>query len=142
MIARLSPDPRRFLALALGWHLLWAALLLPYAVVIALVLGGQQAAQDLVDSLAQGFFAPVFFAAASLIPNVLIAALTSRLLAGTSATVHLAASAVVFGLAWFVAIQALLPVADPAGGMSVNPIAIWAALAGAAYGLLVPLLDN
>jgi hypothetical protein len=142
MIASLSPDPRRFLALVLGWHLLWAVLLLPYAVVIALVLGGQQAAQDLVDSLAQGFVVPVLFVAASLIPNLLVAALTSRLLAGTDAAFHLAASAVIFGLAWLIAIQALLPVTDPAGGLSINPIAVWAALAGAAYGLVVPLLDG
>jgi len=142
MIARQSPDPRRFLALALGWHVLWAALLLPYAVVIALVLGGQQAAQDLVDSLAQGFFVPVLFVTASLIPNVVVAALSNRLLAGTSAAARLATSAVIFGLAWLFAIQALLPVADPAGGMSVNPIALWAALAGAAYGLVVPLFDG
>ena len=142
MIARLNPDPRRFLALALGWHLLWAALLLPYAVVIALILGGQQAAQDLVYGLAQGFFVPVLFVAASLVPNVLVAALSNRLLAGTNTAVHVAASAVIFGLAWLIAIQALLPVADPAGGLSVNPIAIWAALAGAAYGLVVPLLDG
>lgn len=141
MIARLSPDPRRFLALALGWHLLWAAMLLPYAIVIALVLGGQQAAQDLVDSLAQGFFVPVLFVAVALVPNVLVAALSNRLLAGTSAGVHLATSAAIFGLAWLIAIQALLPVTDPAGGLGVNPIAIWAALAGAVYGLVVPLFE-
>ena len=100
------------------------------------------AAQDLVDSLAQGFFVPVLFVTASLIPNVVVAALSNRLLAGTSAAARLATSAVIFGLAWLFAIQALLPVADPAGGMSVNPIALWAALAGAAYGLVVPLFDG
>jgi hypothetical protein len=142
MIARLGPDPRRFLALALGWHLLWAALLLPYAVVLALILGGQQAAQDLVDSLAHDFFVPVLFVAASLVPNVLVAALSNRLLAGTGAAGQLATSAVIFGLAWLIAIQALLPVTDPAGGLSVNPIAIWAALAGAIYGLVVPLFEG
>ena len=142
MIARTSHDPQRFAALAVGWHLLWAALLLPYAIVIALVLGGQQAAQDLVDSLAQGFFVPVLFVAVALVPNVLVAVLSNRLLAGTSASTQLAASAVILGLAWFLATQALLPVADPAGGLGVNPIAIWAALAGAVYGLVVPLLDG
>ena len=103
MIARTSRDPQRFVALAVGWHVLWAALLLPYALVIALVLGGQQAAQDLVDSLAQGFFVPVLFVAASLVPNVLVATLINRLLAGTGAAVQLAASAVIFGLAWLIA---------------------------------------
>lgn len=142
MIIQSTRDPRQFLALALGWHLLWGALLLPYAVAIALVLGGQQAAQDLVDGLAQSFFLPVLFLAGTLVPNVLVAALSNRLLAGTSAAVQLVASAVIFGLAWLVGVQALLPVADSAGGLSVNPIAIWAALAGAAYGLLVPLFDG
>lgn len=138
----LRRDWRRSVALALGWHLLWAALLLPYAVVIALVLGGQQAAQDLVDSLARSFFLPIFFLAGSSVPNVLVAALANRLLAGTSLTVQLTVSAATFGLAWLIGIQALLPVADPAGGIGVNPIAIWAAFAGAAYGLIVPLLDG
>jgi hypothetical protein len=142
MVLNASRDRRRFFALAVGWHLVWGAFLLPYAVVIALVGGGQQAAQDLVDNLAQGFFVPVLFLAASLLPNLLVAWLTRQLLTGTRAAVQLAASGLIFGLAWLVGVQVLLPVNDLGGGLGLNPIAIWAGLAGTVFGLAVPLLDD
>ncbi|HLY14650.1 MAG TPA: hypothetical protein VKR24_09880 [Candidatus Limnocylindrales bacterium] len=142
MMPQPRADTRRFVALALGWHVLWAAFLLPYAVVIALVLGGQQAAQDLVDSLAQAFFVPIIFVAASLLPNLLVAGLTRQLLRATSAGVELIASGLIFGLGWLVAGQVLLPVSDLGGAGGINPVAIWAGLAGTAYGLALPLLDG
>jgi hypothetical protein len=138
----MSDQARRFLALALGWHILWAALLLPYAIGIALVLGGQAAAQDLVDNLASTFFVPVLFLVTSLPFNVALAALTGHLLAGMEPPVALAASAAIFALAWLVGIQVVLSGIDIAGGLRVNPIAIWAALAGALYGLVLPLFDR
>jgi hypothetical protein len=143
MIAAMDDDPaRRFLASALGWHVLWAALLLPYAIVIALILGGQAAAQDLVDNLASVFFQPVLVAVVALPLNVALAAVSGWLLARTQAAIHLAASAFIFAIAWLVGIQLLLPATDLAGNAMLNPIAVWAALAGAAYGLVVALLDD
>jgi hypothetical protein len=138
----MSDQARRFLAFALGWHILWGALLLPYAIGIALILGGQSAAQDLVDNLASTFFLPVLFLLASLPLNVALAALTGRLLTGLEPAVALAASAAIFAVAWLIGIQGVLPIADPTGGFSVNPIAIWAALAGAAYGLVLPVFNE
>jgi hypothetical protein len=129
---------RTFLAMAIGWHILWGALLLPYAVVIALLVGGQAAAQDLVDNLASTFFLPVLFVVVALPPNLLLAAMTERLLTGTRPDLQLGTSAAIFGVAWLVAVQALLPII---GGFSLNPIAIWAALAGATYGLILPMLQ-
>jgi hypothetical protein len=134
----MSDQARRFLAFALGWHLLWAALLLPYAIGIALILGGQAAAQDLVDSLASTFFLPVLFLFVSLPVNVALAALTGRLLMGLEPAIELASSAVIFAVAWLIGVQAVLPVTEPGGGFMVNPIAVWAALAGAVYGLVLP----
>jgi len=138
----MSDQARRFLAFALGWHILWGALLLPYAIGIALILGGQAAAQDLVDSLASTFFLPVLFLLASLPVNVALAVLTGRLLTGLEPAVALAASAAIFALAWLIGIQGVLPTSDLAPGFSVNPIAIWAALAGAVYGLVLPVFNE
>jgi hypothetical protein len=137
-----SDQARRFLAFALGWHILWAALLLPYAIGIALLLGGQAAAQDLVDSLASTFFLAVLFLVVSLPLNVALAALTGRLLAGLEPAIELAASAVIFAVAWLIGTQGVLPVGDPGGGFAVNPIAVWAALAGAVYGLILPAFNG
>lgn len=133
---------RIFLAMATGWHILWGALLLPYAVVIALLVGGQAAAQDLVDNLASTFFLPVLLVVVALPPNLLLAAMTERLLTGTRPDLQLGTSAAIFGVAWLVAVQALLPIIAPVGGFSLNPIAIWAALAGATYGLILPMLQR
>jgi hypothetical protein len=138
----MSDQARRFLALALGWHILWGALLLPYAIGIALILGGQAAAQDLVDSLASTFFLPVLFLFVSLPLNLALAALTARLLKGLEPAIELSASAVIFALAWLIGIQGILPVADPSGGFAVNPIAVWAALAGTVYGLVLPAFNG
>lgn len=137
-----SQQARRFLALAAGWHILWAAFLLPYAIGIALVLGGQAAAQDLVDNLASTFFMPVLFLFATLPLNVGLAALTGRLLTGIEPAIQVGASAAIFAVAWLAGVQGILPVADPGGGIAVNPIAVWAGLAGAAYGLALPLFGG
>jgi hypothetical protein len=137
-----TDQARRFLAFALGWHILWAALLLPYAIGIALILGGQAAAQDLVDSLASSFFLPVLFLFVSLPLNVALAALTGRLLTGLEPAIELAASALIFAVAWLIGTQGALPISDPGGGFAVNPIAVWAALAGAVYGLVLPAFNE
>ena len=137
----MSEQARRFLALAGGWHVLWGAFLLPYAIGIALILGGQAAAQDLVDDLASTFFLPVLFLFASLPLNVALAAVTARLLTGLQPAIELAASALIFAVAWLIGVQGILPVADP-GGFAVNPIAVWAALAGAVYGLVLPAFNG
>ncbi len=138
----MSDQWRRYLALALGWHVLWAALLLPYAIGIALALGGQAAAQDLVDDLASTFFRPVLFLVVSLPLNLALAALTGRLLTGLDPSITLVASALTFALAWLIGVQVLLPPAVSGGGFALNPIAGWAALAGAVYGLVLPLFNE
>lgn len=128
---------RTKLAFATLWHLLWAALLLPYAVVIALVLGGQASAQDLVQGIALRFGLAVFCAAGGLVLNVALAALIGGLLIEADPTVQVLVATVVFAVIWFFAIQDLLPYLDLGSGASINPAAPWAAIAGAAFGFVL-----
>ena len=134
---------RSTLAFATFWHLLWAALVLPYAVVIALVLGGQASAQDLAQDLALRFGLAVACVAGGLILNVGLAALIGGLLAEVGAPIQMLVAAVIFGVVWFFATQDLLPYLNLGSGAGIHPAAPWAAFAGAAYGLVLALgLDN
>ena len=128
---------RTTLAFAALWHLLWAALLLPYAVVIALVLGGQASAQDLVEGLALRFGLSMACVAGGLLLNVGLAALLRGPLTEVSSLVQGLGSAIIFGVVWFFAIQDLLPYVGLGSGASINPAAPWAAIAGAAYGFVL-----
>lgn len=130
---------RTTVTLASLWHLLWAALLLPYAVVIAMILGGQASAQDLVDGLAARFGLVVACIAAGLVLNLGLAILLTGLLAQVGTSIRAITAALVFGVIWFFAIQDLLPALDVGSAGSLNPAAPWAALAGAAYGLVLAL---
>ena len=128
---------RTTLAFASLWHLLWVALLVPYAVVIALVLGGQASAQDLAQGLALRFGLAVACAAGGLLLNVALAALIGGLLTEADPAVRMLVSTAVFGVVWFFAIQDLLPYLGLGSGASIDPAAPWAAIAGAAYGLVL-----
>jgi hypothetical protein len=128
---------RKTLMFATLWHLLWAALLLPYAVVIALVLGGQTSAQDLAQGLALQFGLAVACVAAGLVLNLGLVALISGLLAEAGASIQMLGATFIFGVVWFFAIQDLPPYVGLGSGASINPAAPWAAIAGAAYGLVL-----
>jgi hypothetical protein len=130
---------RTTLLFASLWHLLWAALLVPYAVVIAMILGGQASAQDLAQGLALQFGLAIACVTGGLLLNVGLAALISGLLAEAGASIQMLAAAAIFGVVWFFAVQDLLPYADLGSGGSLNPAAPWAAIAGAAYGLVLAL---
>jgi hypothetical protein len=121
------------------WHLLWAAFLVPYAVVIALILGGQASAQDLAQGLALHFGLAVICVVAGLVLNLGLAALLTGLLAEAGASTQVLVAAVIFGLVWFLAIQDLLPYLDLGSGGGLNPAAPWAGIAGAAYGVVLSL---
>ncbi|MGH2464246.1 MAG: hypothetical protein ACRDGI_02195 [Candidatus Limnocylindrales bacterium] len=127
------------LTFAALWHLLWAAFLLPYAVVIAMALGGQASAQDLVEGLALRFGLAIASVAGGFVLNVGLAAVISGPLAGVSSVVQVLVAAGVFGVIWFFAVQDLLPYLDLGSGASISPAAPWAALAGAAYGVVLAM---
>ncbi len=121
------------------WHFLWVALLIPYAVVVAMILGGQQSAQDLVDGLARAFALAVGCAGAGLVLNVGLGLALTPLVAAVEPVVGRLVAALIFAVIWFFAIQDLLPYLGYGTGASINPAAFWAAFAGAAYGLVLAL---
>ncbi|HEY7936242.1 MAG TPA: hypothetical protein VID26_03845 [Candidatus Limnocylindrales bacterium] len=128
---------RTTLAFAALWHVLWSALLLPYGVVIALVLGGQASAQDLVEGLALRFGLVVACVAGGSLLNVGLAGLLNGLLGEASLTVQGLVSALIFGVVWFFAVQDLLPYVGLGSGATIDPATPWAAIAGAVYGLVL-----
>lgn len=133
---------RRLLVFATLWHVLWGALLVPYAVVVAWVFGGQAAAQTAVEGFAIAALPLTIYLTLALPLNLSIAALTYLLGARIGPVVRLNLGVTIFGVAWFFAIQVFLPIADLNGGFSTNLVAIWAAIAGAAYGLVLALLPE
>lgn len=134
-------DIRSPVAFAALWHLLWGLLLIPYALILALVFGGQGAAQDLVEGIAETAFVWAFYLVAALPINVLLAALTFRLLARKTWLRQLLAT-VLCGVVWLLAIHLLLPPNDSGERFSADAYAIWAATAGAAYGLVLGSLPD
>jgi small-conductance mechanosensitive channel len=134
-------DIRSPVAFAALWHLLWGLLLIPYAVVLALVFGGQGAAQDLVEGIAETAFVWAFYLVASLPINLLLAALTFRLMARKTWLRQLLAT-VLYGAVWFLAIHLLLPPNESGERFITDAYSIWAATAGVAYGFVLGSLPD
>lgn len=128
-------------AFAALWHLLWGLLLIPYAVILALVFGGQSAAQDLVEGIAETAFVWAFYLVAALPINLLLAALMFRLQARKTWLRQLRAT-VLFGTVWLFAIHLLLPPNESGERFIADAYSIWAATAGAAYGFVLGSLPD
>lgn len=125
---------RDTLRFAVEWHVLWAALLLPYALVVTIVFAGQDGAANLVDDLAGSFLLVPVLIVASLPINLATAALTWYPVAGTSLATRLLVCGAAFAGVWFFAIQPILGVLALNIELSTEAEALWAAAAGAAYG--------
>jgi hypothetical protein len=132
-------DVRSFLRFAAVWHVLWGTLLIPYAVIVVLFVGGQGAAQNLVDELARAFFLVPIFMVAALPINLATAAVTGRLLAGTPWLAHLLLVPAAFGGVWFFATHVVGPPMEVDPRLPLDAYSIWAAGAGAAYGLVLAM---
>ena len=132
-------DIRSPVAFAALWHLLWGLLLIPYALILALVFGGQGAAQDLVEGIAETAFVWAFYLVAALPINLLLAALTFRLLARKTWLRQLLATVL---LGRLLAIHLLLPPNESGERFIADAYSIWAATAGAAYGFVLGSLPD
>jgi hypothetical protein len=127
---------------AAAWHVLWSAFLLPYAVLTALAFGGQDAAQTVVGDFAIAAL-PLAIALTLALPlGVAIAAMASLVGARLDPVTRMLLATTTFGIAWLFAVQVLLPIADPNGAFAIKPVMIWAAAAGAVYGLVLALVSE
>ena len=134
-LVSLAPNLR----FAAAWHVLWGALLIPYALIVVLVVGGLDPMQDLVDELAMSFLIVPLVLIITLPLNVGLAVVVELLLRGVSWWVGALVSAAFFGAVWLLVATIFdLPAAF---GASVEPVAfgLWAAGGGAAYGFVVAL---
>jgi hypothetical protein len=127
------------LRFATAWHVLWGALLIPYALIVVLVVGGLDPMQDLVDELAMSFLIVPLVLVVTLPVNVGLAVGVELLLRGVSWWVAALLSAAFFGALWL--LLATIFDLPAAFGASVAPAAfgLWAAGGGAAYGFVVAL---
>ena len=127
------------LRFAAAWHVLWAALLIPYALVVTLVVGGLDPMQDLVDELAKSFLIVAAVVVIALPVNVGLTVVFEALLRGATWWTAALASGAAFGGLWF--LLAVIVGLPAAFGVAVEPalFGAWAAGAGAAYGFVVAL---
>jgi len=125
---------RGTLRFAVEWHVLWAALLLPYALVVVIVFAGQDGAANLVDEVAGSFILVAILVVASLPINLATAALTWYPVAGASLPTRMLVCGAAFAGVWFFAIQPIVGLLDLNIEVSTEAEALWAAAAGAAYG--------
>ncbi len=88
------------LRFATAWHVLWGALLIPYALVVVLVVGGLDPMQDLVDELAMSFLIVPLVLIVTLPVNAGLAVGVELLLRGVSWWVGALISAAFFGALW------------------------------------------
>lgn len=116
-------------------------MLLPYAVLVVLVFSGQDAAQNLVDDLAASFLLVPLFVIASLPINLATAFVLGPALGGASRTARLALGGAIFGGIWFFAIDLLLAPTEFAAPYAGAALSIWAAAAGAVYGVVRALAE-
>jgi hypothetical protein len=116
------------------WHVLWAALLLPYALVVTIVFAGQDAAANLVDGLAGSFVMVPVLVIAALPLNLATAGAIWYALGGSSLVTRMVLCGAVFGGVWFFAIQPILGLLGLNIELSTEAESLWAAVAGAAYG--------
>jgi hypothetical protein len=122
-----------------SWHIMWGALLIPYALFVTLVVGGLDPTQDLVDQLAENFLIVPLIIAVSLPINVGLALAVEALLRGLGLWPQALISAAVFGGLWL--LLAALFNLPAAFGAAFDPAAygLWAFVGGAAYGLVAAL---
>ena len=135
-LASLAPNIR----FAAAWHVLWGALLIPYALIVVLIVGGLDPMQDLVDELAMSFLIVPLVLIIALPLNVGLAVVVRLLLRGVSSWwVGALVSAAFFGALWL--LLATIFDLPAAFGASVEPapFGLWAAGGGAAYGFVVAL---
>jgi len=134
-LVSLAPNLR----FAAAWHVLWGALLIPYALIVILVVGGLDPMQDLVDELAMSFLIVPLVLVVTLPVNIGLAVVVELLLPGTSWRLAGLISAALFGALWL--LLATIFDLPAAFGASVEPVAfgLWAAGGGAAYGFVVAL---
>lgn len=130
---------RGTLRFAVEWHVLWAALLVPYALVVTIVFAGQDRGANLVDELAGSFLMVPILVVASLPINLATAAVMWYPVARASLATRMLVCGAAFAGVWFFAIQPILGLLGLNIELSTEAESLWAAIAGAAFGCVLAI---